>query len=562
MRALTHSVLTLFVVAAIACGGGGAGETPTSSGDSGPTEGADGGAPDGAAGNDAGSAPFTGRCGVTRKGTAGLAIQGTILAPSGPMDGEVLIDAAGTITCVDKSCASSPAYATASVLACPDGVVSPGLINGHDHTEYNTSPPIGHGTTRWSHRNGWRTGAAGEMKITEPSRTTDVTTIAAAELRFVLGGATAVNGSGSAPGLMRNIASRTKTDLEGLSGASVYFDTFPLGDTNGTELTSGCGYPSVRKPSAAFATGGAYSPHISEGINLAAENEFVCLKATLVTNNTAIIHAVGLNATDVNVIKAANAKVIWSARTNIDLYGNTAPVTVLKNSGVLIGLGTDWLASGSMNMLRELACIDSLNQKYFAKAFDDRALFEMATKNTAAALEVDKEIGELAPGKLADLAIFAGTSQQGYRAVLDAGVEDVLLVLRGGKPLYGESVLVDALQTGCSDLAVCSSQKKVCVDTPGVTLAAIQKAADASYPLFFCKNETPKGEPSCVPYRDTYPLGTSATDRDGDGVPDAQDDCPDVFNPPRGLDGTAQADVDADSFGDACDLFPLDASKH
>ncbi len=79
-----------------------------------------------------------------------------------------------------------------------------------------------------------------------------------------------------------------------------------------------------------------------------------------------------------------------------------------------------------------------------------------------------------------------------------------------------------------------------------------------SYPLFFCKGETPKDEPSCVPYRDTYPNGISATDRDGDGVPDATDNCPSVFNPPRPLDGTAQADVDGDGKGDACDAKPLD----
>jgi hypothetical protein len=361
---------------------------------------------------------------------------------------------------------------------------------------------------------------------------------------------------------LRNVASRTKSELEGLTGASAYFDTFPLGDTSGTEISTGCAYPSVRSASAAFASGGAYSPHISEGINTAAENEFECLKGTLVTANTAIIHAVGLNATDVGVIKAANAKVIWSARTNVDLYGNTAPVTVLKNMNVTIGLGTDWLASGSMNMLRELACVDGLNQKYFNKAFDDRELFEMATKNTAEALKLDSQIGALAPGKQADITIFSGTSAKGYRAVISAGVEDVLLVLRGGKPLYGEAAIVDALQPGCSDLAVCSAKKKVCVDTPNVTLAGIEAVAAKSYPLFFCKTETPKGEPSCVPYRDTYPMGTSATDRDGDGIPDATDNCPDVFNPPRGLDGTAQADVDGDSHGDACDLAPLDAKTH
>ena len=522
---------------------------------------ADGGVdPDGGGPTEGGPTGVPGSCTVTKKGTAGLLLQGRLLAPAGAMDGEVLVAASGSITCADASCAASAGYADATVVACADAVIAPGLVNGHDHTEYNAHPPLAHGQTRWQHRNGWRTGAGGEMALPKYSSTSDVKLIAAAELRFLVGGATTVNGSGGVGGLVRNAAAFTdKTQTEGLKSPAVFFDTFPLGDSNGTELATGCGYPSIRSASSAFKSG-AYSPHIAEGVNAAAENEFVCLKSTLVTAKTAIIHAVGVTATDVDVIAKANAKVIWSARTNIDLYGNTAPVTLLKSMGVTMGLGTDWLASGSMNMLRELACVDSLNDKYFGKVFDDRALFELATKGSAEALMLDSEIGSLAAGHLADIAIFSTAPGKDYRAVIAGSPEDVLLVLRGGKVMFGDGALVESLSPGCSDLPMCGTTKKVCVDTPNVTLADITTAAAGSYPLFFCKGETPTSEPSCVPYRDTYPNGTSATDRDGDGVPDAMDDCPDVFNPARPLDGAKQSDVDGDGAGDACDSKPLDAA--
>lgn len=547
------SASAMFVLAACSSSGGG-----------GTTSGIDDGATledalDQDAGNEPVDAPpvVAAGCTVEQKGTAGIALKGNVLAPSGPLAGEVLVDASGKIACVDASCASAAGYASATVIACPTGVISPALINTHDHIDYATRGPVTHSTTRWQHRNGWRAGTGGEPKLATPKSTTDTKIIAAAELRFVLGGATSNISSGGVGGLLRNL---TKSSLlEGLTGAYAYYDTFPLGDSNGVELATGCAYPSIRPASTAF-SGGAYVPHISEGINLAAENEFFCLTqaaTNLVQERTAVIHSVGLNAKDVDVLAKAKAKVVWSARTNIDLYGNTAPVTVLKRAGVTIALGTDWLASGSMNMLRELACVDALNERYLARTFTDRELWEMATKNAAIAAGFASQIGELKPGMVADIAVFDTSGARDYRAVLTAGVEDVKLVLRGGKPLYGDAPLVTALAASCGALDVCGVAKQVCIDVAGVTLADIQTAAASVYPLFFCKGTTPKDEPSCVPYRDTYPSGTSATDRDGDGVPDDADDCKDVFNPARPMDGTKQSDVDGDGIGDACDPSPL-----
>lgn len=556
------SLFTLLL--AYGCGGGapnnGTGAATSSSttgtGTSSSTSGGTGGT-----GGAGGSVPDTG-CTVAQTGTSGVVIQGTLLLPTAPLAGELFIDGTGKIACAAASCSGTTGYASATVLSCPDDVISPGLINAHDHTEYATLGPVPHGTTRWDHRNGWRTGTGGEPLLMEPTSTTDTTIIAAQELRFVMGGATSVIGSGSAPGLLRNLATYPSTaPLEGLTGPTVYFDTFPLGDENGVELTSGCAYPSPEAASSAFASGGAYAPHIAEGINLAAENELTCAAGTfkLITAQTAVIHGVGLNADDVETIAKAKAKVIWSPRSNVSLYGNTAPVTVMKTLGITIALGTDWLASGSMNMLRELACAASLNDSYFAGAFTDQDLWLMATKNAAVAAMYDDQIGALAAGLQGDVAVFSGTTR-GYGTVIQAGVEDVRLVLRGGTVLYGDANVVSALapsSTTCTALDVCGVSKQVCVDTPGVTLADLQTASASIYPLYFCKGMTPTDEPSCVPYRSTYTNGIAAGDKDGDGVPDAMDDCPDVFNPVRPMDGTTQADVNKNGVGDACDPKPL-----
>ncbi len=516
---------------------------------------------------DAGVPPPIAGCSVIHPGTAGLALKATLLVPGGPTAGEVLVDGTGTIACVGASCSGSAGYANATQIACTSAVVSPGFVNAHDHTDYDHQPPVDIGRTRYQHRDEWRTGADGAVAIKYQSYADDAKTNAAAELRFLLSGVTSVVGSGGVDGLVRNLAVSpyTNASMEGLTGKTVLFETFPLGDTNGTILTSGCLYPAIITTGSAFGEG-VFAPHFAEGINPGAENEIVCAASPavgLLTAQTTILHAVGTNARDVASIQSAGSKVVWAPRSNIALYGNTMPITEMKAAGVPIALGTDWLPSGSMNMLRELACADELNSKYFARAFDDEALLAMATSNSAAAMGFGNQIGTIATGMQADLVVFAAGSDKGWRTPIEASVEDVMLVLRGGKVLYGDATLVAGTNaTGCEAMDVCGTHKSVCIDVPGVALADVQSVAQSTYPLFFCRGQTPTDEPTCIPYRDTYPNGTSATDQDGDGVPDAKDDCPTVFNPPRSMDGDVQSDVDGDGVGDACDGRPLDPGRH
>jgi cytosine/adenosine deaminase-related metal-dependent hydrolase len=557
MRQITRITGCGLVALVVACGSSKGGPGAQAQGD-------DGGAPVGTSLDDAAG------CYLVLQGTApGLAIKSTLLVPGGPLDGEMLIDSTGQITCVAASCSGASGYEGVTQVACSSAVVAPGFVNAHDHTTYDFTPPSSdaHGTTRYQHRNEWRTGADGMTALPEMPATSDAKMLAAIELRFVMSGVTSIVSSGGSPGLARNLAAYNDTSwLEGLTGKVVYFDTFPLGDENGTILTSGCNYPGVISKSSAFEDG-VFAPHFAEGINPGAENELVCANSTamgLLTNNTAVLHAVGTNARDVAAIQAAGASVVWAPRSNISLYGNTMPVTEMKYAGVPIALGTDWLPSGSMNMLRELACAEELDTKYFASTFSDEDLVDMATSVGAKEMGFGNQIGTIAVGMQADVVVFATTGAKDYSVPINASPEDVALVLRGGTALYGDQLLVQAAggPSTCATMTMCGVDKSVCLDVPGVALSDIQSSAASSYPLYFCRGQIPTGEPTCTPYRDSYPNGSSATDQDGDGVPDAMDDCPTIFNPARSMDNNVQSDLDGDGFGDACDAKPLDPSGH
>ncbi|MDQ3300134.1 MAG: lamin tail domain-containing protein, partial [Myxococcota bacterium] len=278
------------------------------------------------------------------------------------------------------------------------------------------------------------------------------------------------------------------------------------------------------------------------------------------------IHAIGLQPADYGAMAAAGTALIWSPRSNITLYGETARVSTAARLGVEIALGTDWMPTGSMNLLRELKCADGLNKAYLGNFFSDAALWKMVTSNAASVTATDDVIGLLAPGKLADLAIFTAHGKT-FRAVIDAEPADVVLVMRAGKTLYGDATAVEALATSCDTVDVCGTSKRVCLMSEvGKTYAALQTAAGANiYPAFSCGQ--PQNEPSCTPTRPTSVAGSTIYtgtpgpgDQDGDGLPDAEDKCPTVFDPIRPLDGAKQGDADDDGVGDVCDPCPLNAN--
>ena len=521
---------------------------------------------------DALPAPAGSVCTVT-PGTAGTLLTGDVLTPGEVFrGGQVLVDAMGIIRCVGCDCASAPGAADAARVTCPDGVISPGLINTHDHMTYAQNLPYTRTAERYEHRHDWRTGARGHMRLSSAGSASN-DQMAWGELRFIMGGGTSVNGSGGTSGFMRNLD--RASSLEGLSQPAVRYETFPLGDSNGATRTMGCAYPAI-DTSATIASAPAYVPHIAEGIGPEARNEFACVQSgatDLITSRTAVIHGVGLLPPDIALMASRGASLIWSPRSNVTLYGDTARVTEYARMGVRIALGSDWIVSGSMNMLRELACADQLNRNFYDRFFTDEALWLMVTRDAAAAMAMDDAIGVIAVGRTADLAVFNAAARADHRAVIEASAQDVALVLRGGAALYGEAATVAGLAGGamCDTLDVCGQMKRVCVarELGGRNLAALTAANAGRYPLFFCGE--PMNEPSCLPVRNAmgalpapevmgstrYAGVSMAGDMDGDGVPDAMDNCPRVFNPVRPVDMGRQADFDTDMQGDACDPCPM-----
>nr|WP_281291378.1 amidohydrolase family protein [Myxococcus llanfairpwllgwyngyllgogerychwyrndrobwllllantysiliogogogochensis] len=521
-------------------------------------------------------------CAVTKAGNGARLFTGVVLKDGETLvGGQVLVDARGIISCAQCDCSAAEGAEDATQISCPTGVISPGLINPHEHLTYPDKPYVGT-DERYEHRNEWRTGANQHTTIRNGGSKSSADVAGYAELRHVMAGTTSIAGAGGAAGFLRNLDQSPVARQEGLEEGIADSDTFPLGDSNGRIVTSGCEDYATRPTVAGLSKLAAYLPHIAEGISAGAHNEFTCLSTganDVLLGRTAVIHGIGLTAREIEMMAARGTGLIWSPRSNIALYGDTAMVTTHKRLGVSISLGTDWLQSGSMNILRELKCADSLNTRQFARTFSDEQLWRMVTTNAAEAVDVYEKVGRIAPGKMGDLSIFQLTEFKAspHRAVIAAEPADVVLTMRGGKALYGDQTLVTALKGAsetCDAVDVCGAAKSACVQSEvGKNLAALQAANASAYPLFSCG--VPEAEPACTPRRSSnnsawlasvnsstvYSGQSEADDPDGDGMRGAADNCSDVFNPIRPMDNGKQLDSDSDGLGDACDPCPLSTNN-
>jgi len=519
-------------------------------------------------------------CVVTKGTGTNTLMVGTILMEDSYLENAQLVFSSdGTILCVGADCSADSTDAT--VINCGNNVISPALINAHDHISYTQSDPgdlSAYISERYDHRHDWRKGNNNHTnlqavtkdgeKVIRSGGSSDEQ--AWGELRNLMAGATVMAGSGGAKGFLRNV-DRGMNDNVVLNG--VKYNTFPLGDTGGTTIDSGCGYN--YRDTESVLSNHCYLPHVSEGITKGARNEFLCLSSTnngghdLTEANSAFVHMIGLNATDAKEVANEHTAVIWSPRSNISLYGNTAQIPMYFNLGVLVGLGTDWTPSGSINMLRELQCVDYLNTNHYAKALSDKQIWELATRNNAEALLISDRIGILKEGRIADISVYAlNDAINPYRAVIDAKMNDVILVLKAGVATYGDTEVMNQFEStsnGCEAIGdVCGVDKTLCTQREiGKSFSALKDANDfdlpdkkyKSYDLFFCG--TPRDEPTCEPMRpQEYNGDLAGSDRDGDGVDDNSDNCIDIFNPIRPMDNGVQSDVDNDGIGDACDLCP------
>ncbi|WP_319452849.1 MULTISPECIES: amidohydrolase family protein [unclassified Mycobacterium] len=361
------------------------------------------------------------------------ALHGTVFGPQGWVDGYLTI-AGGSVDAI-----TSVRPTDIPVVETDGSLVLPGLIDLHGHPEHNIfqawEPP-----RTYLNRYEWRKQepayqilVAGPMDYLQKVAKLRPLCARYAEMRALVGGVTAIQGASArypdhSEALVRNV----DLPIFGRHKARSYIDLPHENDAAKLRVNIDCG------------TVDRVYIHLAEGVDQASSDEFERLCAlNLLGPWTVVIHGTGLTPEQLGILRNAEAKLVWSPQSNLRLYGDTTRAANAIELGIDVGLGADWLPSGSRSLLDEVRVA---RRVLHAQRMDiaPRTLVEMVT-STAARIAGLSELGTLKPGAPADICVLERRHDDPDESVVSSDPSAVSLVAIGGDVAYARTDWWDEL---------------------------------------------------------------------------------------------------------------------
>ena len=411
-----------------------------------------------------------------------LVLRGTVITPDAVLKHGYVAIVNGRIVSVSEK---QPDIPGASMVNT-EGIIAPGFVDVHNHISWNALPRWNPSTT-FSNRDEWANSLEYQAAIAPivPLMSSQYCDLNAwGELRALVGGTTSIIGTRPVAciyGLVRN-----------LDHNSGFYGT--------TELNRERIYNNVLFPSPSDADGRAQlvaiatflnlNPlaealvvHAAEGTDAFSEEQFTFLQSnSLLGPKGVIVHGISLVPSDFQAMAETGTALVWSPKSNLELYARTTNVIAALDAGVEIAIAPDWAITGSSNMLDELKVATQWNREHLGGRLTDRQLLEMVTSVAARIVGIDDEVGAIRPGLRADLTIISGDISNALSAVINARPANVQLVLIGGIPVYGSRSLMERfwLSTALEEIGLPGGPKTLASPAAGFVVSGVAARLDAA----------------------------------------------------------------------------------
>jgi cytosine/adenosine deaminase-related metal-dependent hydrolase len=400
-----------------------------------------------------------------------LLLRGDIVTPDGVIRNGWLDIAKGRILHIEHD---KPDIPGAQILETND-LVFPGFIDLHNHHAFNVFP-------RWTpphkfaNRYAWRDWNLYQVQLESKARTLQADPAnfcdidEYVEVKALIGGTTSMIGLGSrnpdhpSPDCLRSLA-RNLDHYTGFYGHKL--DHERIANSIGIlPRDMDASLAAQYSQSLANGTLDLLCIHIAEGLPSDAESaqELDMLEARgLLTPHTALIHSVGLSPSQLARVHRAGASIVWSPRSNFELYGATANIGAAFREGVTISLAPDWSPTGSDNMWEEIQYAWNVSGQHLDGLFTSRQLVEMASSIPARVARIDDKVGTLAPGMYADFFLVHdspdGPTSDFYDIIQVKSITSIDLVVIDGVPIYGDPAMLKSLNIAIESLQLCGTEK-------------------------------------------------------------------------------------------------------
>lgn len=316
---------------------------------------------------------------------------------------------------VDINPASVAGKTEAVDLSFNNAIVFPGLVNSHDHLDFNLFPALGgkifNNYTEWGEHihKVYKDEIAAIVKIPAPLR------YQWGVYKNLLCGVTTVVNHGEKTGL-KNTPISIFEETRCLH--SVQFEKqWKIKLNNPTKKTL------------------PVNIHVGEGTDVQSSKEIdKLIKFNLLKRKLIGVHGVAMSGTQAERFEA----IVWCPETNFFLLNKTAPVDVLsKHTEILFG--TDSTLTGNWNIWEHLRLARKTGM------LSDEGLFATLNNNPANIWKLN--CGDIAAGKDADLVVAKKkTGQNGYDAFFAVNPADILLVTHKGEISMFDEELLPRLQ--------------------------------------------------------------------------------------------------------------------
>ena len=278
-----------------------------------------------------------------------VVLSGTVVTPNKVIVKGWVVIKGGHIDSIADKAPSGPVIET-------KGIIFPGFIDLHNHPMYNIFERW-QPKTKFNNRYEWRDLQEYKDRVGTPGselQRKDVQTFCDideyVEVKELIGGTTSIAGISARRGMDPPVPDCVAGLARNLDWASGFYGPNignerienALGvtprDLKETDLLRITSELATRKIDLLLI-------HVAEGSAVDTEStvEFRALKGLgILGEHTAIIHGAALGSDDFREMRASSTALIWSPRSNMELYGSTANVGDALRQGVTIALAPDW----------------------------------------------------------------------------------------------------------------------------------------------------------------------------------------------------------------------------